>query len=103
VSKAIGVLGPSDFVLGFNLAGVRRTWAVEPKEFAKAIEHVLNDERDVGILIVQGSDLEALPPLQRKKAADSLDPVVVAMGEGAGEGDLREKVKRAIGIDLFKK
>ena len=103
MTKAIGVLGPSDFVLGFNLAGIRRTWAVEPRDFAKAIEHVLAAERDVGILIVQGSDLEALSPIQRKKANDSIDPVVVAMGEGAGEGDLREKVKRAIGIDLFKK
>ena len=85
MTKQIGVLGSPDFVLGFNLAGVRRTWAVEPREFPR------------------GSDLEALPPLQRKKANDSIDPVVVAMGEGAGEGDLREKVKRAIGIDLFKK
>jgi len=103
MTKQIGVLGSPDFVLGFNLAGVRRTWAVEPRDFPKTIDHVLASEKDVGILIVRGSDLEALPPLQRKKANDSIDPVVVAMGEGAGEGDLREKVKRAIGIDLFKK
>jgi vacuolar-type H+-ATPase subunit F/Vma7 len=33
--------------------------------------------------------------------AASLDPVVVQLG-GEGGGDLRDKVRRAIGIDLYK-
>jgi V/A-type H+-transporting ATPase subunit F len=99
----IGVMGASDFVLGFNLAGVRRTYPTEPRDFPRAMEKLLAEEKDLGILIVQESDLQSLPPNLRRKASESLDPVVIAMGEGAGEGDLREKVKRAIGIDLFKK
>jgi V/A-type H+-transporting ATPase subunit F len=101
-AKQIGVMGPPDFVLGFNLAGVRRTFVTQG-DFARQVEQLLHAREDLGILIVQGSDLESLPPLLKKKVNDSLDPVVVAMGEGAGEGDLREKVKRAIGIDLYKK
>jgi V/A-type H+-transporting ATPase subunit F len=100
--KEIGVMGSSDFVLGFNLAGIRRTYPVDSKEFPKAIEKIVASPQNLGILIVQGVDLESLPPLLRKKVTDCLEPVVVAMGEGAGEGDLREKVKRAIGIDLYK-
>lgn len=99
--KEIGVMGSPDFVLGFNLAGVRRTYVVDEKEFPKAIERVVVDPQNLGILVVPGSHLDALPPLLRKKVTDSLEPVVVAMGEGAGEGDLREKVKRAIGIDIM--
>ena len=68
MSKEIGVMGDADFVLGFNLAGVRRTYAVDPKDFPKAVERVLVQKDNLGILIVQGSDLEALPPLLRKKA-----------------------------------
>lgn len=102
MSKEIGVMGGSDFVLGFNLAGVRRTYPVERREFPKALERVLAQKDNLGILIVPNEELEALPPLLRRKAGDSLEPVIVAMGEGAGEGDLREKVKRAIGIDLYK-
>lgn len=102
MSKEIGVMGSPDFVLGFNLAGVRRTYVVDPAEFPRAVERLVAQPQGLGILVVQGSDLEALPPLLRKKVSDSLEPVVVAMGEGAGEGDLREKVKRAIGIDLYK-
>ena len=102
MSKEIGVMGSPDFVLGFNLAGVRRTYAVDAQEFPRAVERLIANPENLGILVVEGSNLEALPPLVRKKVTDSLEPVVVAMGEGAGEADLREKVKRAIGIDLYK-
>ena len=46
--------------------------------------------------------MTSLPPLLRKKASESIEPVIVAMGEGAGQDDLLEKVKRAIGIDIVK-
>lgn len=102
MSKQIGVMGSPDFVLGFNLAGIRRTYPVESQDFPQELDRVLSERDDLGILIVEGSELESLPPLLRKKVSNSLDPVVIAMGEGAGESDLREKVKRAIGIDLAK-
>ena len=37
----------------------------------------------------------------RAKVTDSISPVIVTVG-GAGMGDLREKIKRAIGVDLYK-
>ena len=100
MSKEIGVMGTQDFVLGFNLAGVRRTYVTEPATFPREMERILASPENLGILIVEGSSLETLNPHARRKAAESLEPVVIAMGEGAGEADLREKVKRAIGIDL---
>jgi V/A-type H+/Na+-transporting ATPase subunit F len=102
-AKDIGVMGSPDFVLGFNLAGVRRTYPVaDPQEAARTLEKVLAKGDNLGILIVQSADMAQLPPLLRKKASESLEPVIVAMGEGAGQDDLREKVKRAIGIDIVK-
>ena len=102
MSKDIAVMGNPDFVLGFNLAGVRKTYVADSKEFPRAMEKLLAKADNVGILIVQDSDLSHLPPTLRKKASESLEPVIVAMGEGAGQDDLREKVKRAIGIDIVK-
>jgi V/A-type H+-transporting ATPase subunit F len=102
MSKEIAVMGGPDFVLGFNLAGVRRTYPTDSASFAKSLDGLLHKPDNVGILIVQDSDLSHLPPLLRKKASESLEPVIVAMGEGAGQDDLREKVKRAIGIDIVK-
>lgn len=101
-AKDIGVMGSSDFVLGFNLAGVRKTYPVDRSEFQKRLERLFVERDNLGILIVESSNLENLPGTLRRKVSESLDPVVIAMGEGAGEADLREKVKRAIGIDLYK-
>jgi V/A-type H+-transporting ATPase subunit F len=102
MTKDIGVMGSSDFVLGFNLAGVRKTYVVERSDFPKEMERVLVQKDNLGILVVESSDFEALQGNLRRKVSESLEPVVIAMGEGAGEADLREKVKRAIGIDLYK-
>lgn len=102
MSKDIGVMGSSDFVLGFNLAGVRKTYAVERSDFPKQMERILAERDNLGILIVESANVEQLPATLRRKVSESLEPVVIAMGEGAGEADLREKVKRAIGIDLYK-
>lgn len=102
MSKEIGVMGSQDFVLGFNLAGVRRTYVTDAQSFPREMERLLAGPENLGILIVEGSSLETLNPHARRKATESLEPVVIAMGEGAGEADLREKVKRAIGIDLYK-
>ena len=102
MTRDIGVMGSSDFVLGFNLAGVRKTYIVEPQDFSRAMERILSQKDNLGILIVESSSLDTLPPNLRRKVGGSLEPVVIAMGEGAGEADLREKVKRAIGIDLYK-
>lgn len=102
MTKDIGVMGSSDFVLGFNLAGVRKTYVVERQDFVKSLERVLSQKDNLGILVVESQNLDNLPSNLRRKVSDSLEPVVIAMGEGAGEADLREKVKRAIGIDLYK-
>ena len=103
MSKDIGVMGTSDFVLGFNLAGIRKTYAVDDKaDFARKMERLLAQKDNLGILVVESSHFESLQGNLRRKVSESLEPVVIAMGEGAGEADLREKVKRAIGIDLYK-
>jgi V/A-type H+-transporting ATPase subunit F len=102
MSKDIGVMGTSDFVLGFNLAGVRKTYVVERTDFPKEIERVLAQKDNLGILVVEAHNVEGLQGNLRRKVSESLEPVVIALGEGAGEADLREKVKRAIGIDLYK-
>lgn len=100
--KEIGVLGDEAFVLGFQLAGIRRAFrAGSPEAYHEKVDEILRGtEKDLGILIVNAADVNQLPPLTRKRLLDTIDPVVIQIG---GEsGDLREKVKRAIGIDLYK-
>lgn len=100
MSRSIAALGSDEFVLGFRLAGLKRTVGITPDEFPQRLEALLAD-KEVGILIVNAHDLARAPPSLRRRAADSIDPVVITIGD-AGTDDLREKVKRAIGIDLYK-
>ncbi|GAA0666959.1 V-type ATP synthase subunit F [Natronoarchaeum mannanilyticum] len=104
MSQEIAVVGSPDFTTGFRLAGVRKFENVpdEEKEEAldDAVENVLTDE-GVGIVVMHDDDLEHLSRNVRQDVETSVEPVVVTLGGGAGSGGLREKIKRAIGIDLM--
>lgn len=95
----IAVVGTEEFVTGFRLAGIRKVYAVSPDEFLDKVVQVM-DEPEVGILAIYQQDLERLPAQLRAKMMDSVDPVVIPVG--LEEGDLRDKVRRAMGIDLYK-
>ena len=85
----IAVLGSEDFVLGFRLAGIKRVYVTVQKDYEHNIIKLLEDS-SIGILAVNSSDLESVSATARKKAMESIAPVVVPVGKG--EGDLREKV-----------
>lgn len=96
----IAVVGRDDFVLGFRLSGIRKTFSASPDEIEGKISSVLED-KDVGILVLNTVDLQRLSHGMRRRLETIPRPVVIAVG-GQEEEDLRTKVKRAIGIDLFK-
>ena len=96
----IAVIGNEEFILGFRLAGLRRVFVAHPEDYQERIIEAMQDP-EVGILAVDGEDLKNLTPQMRAKVTDSISPVIVTVG-GAGMGDLREKIKRAIGVDLYK-
>jgi V/A-type H+-transporting ATPase subunit F len=95
----IGVIGSDEFILGFRLAGLRRVFVANEDNYQEVMETAMSDE-NIGILAVDAKDLEFLAPNYRAKVMDSIQPVVVPVG--GDESDLREKVKRAIGVDLYK-
>ncbi len=97
----IAVVGHSDFVIGFRLAGVRKTYDVVSQDMELRIKEILNDEK-VAILIVNNDDLKSLSPHMQELLNDSVEPTVIAIG-GKGEStNLREKIKQAVGVDLWK-
>ncbi len=96
----IAVVGNEDFAYGFQLAGIRKTYGVSPKEMERVVEEIIQDE-SVGILVLKSDEMSSLSLGMRKRLTSLPRPVVIAVG-GEEEEDLRSKVKRAIGIDLFK-
>ena len=104
MSQEIAVVGSPDFTTGFRLAGVRRFESVPDAEkderLDDAVTSVLEDD-GVGIVVMHDEDVERLERTVRQRVETSVEPVVVTLGGGAGSGNLREQIKRAIGIDLM--
>ncbi|MBQ8179032.1 MAG: V-type ATP synthase subunit F [Candidatus Methanomethylophilaceae archaeon] len=95
----IAVIGNDEFVLGFRLAGIRRVFVANSENYQEKMLEAMS-QPTIGILAVDAKDLDNLSYQLRQKVMDSIQPVVVPVG--GDDGDLREKVKRAIGVDLYK-
>lgn len=97
----IAVIGNSDFVLGFRLAGIRKTFDATSSDIESRIQDILND-KTVGILVIHNDDIKKLSPQMQKTLDDSVEPTVISIG-GKGEStNLRDKIKQAVGVDLWK-
>ena len=98
----IAVIGNSEFILGFRLAGIRKTYAAESDEQLVAhVTSVLQDS-DVGILVLNSSEMERIPRKLRTTLENSVKPTVIAIGGEEGGLSMREKIKRSVGVDLWK-
>ncbi|WP_132058195.1 V-type ATP synthase subunit F [Halorussus amylolyticus] len=104
MSQEIAVVGSPEFTTGFRLAGVRKFENVpddqKDEELDDAVTRVLGDE-EIGIVVMHDDDLDHLSRQVRNEVETSVEPTMVSIGGGAGSGGLREKIKRAIGIDLM--
>ena len=104
MSQEIAVVGSPEFTTGFRLAGVRKFENVPDEQkgtdLDDAVTRVIGDD-DVGIVVMHDEDLSHLSRNVRAEIEGSVEPTLVTLGGGAGSGGLREKIKRAIGIDLM--
>ena len=96
----IVAVGRDDFVQGFKLVGVRQAIPATKDDLEKKIAAVL-DDANVGILVLDTADMKSLSNTMRRRLETAARPVVIGVGATEDE-DLRTKVKRAIGVDLFK-
>jgi V/A-type H+-transporting ATPase subunit F len=95
----IAVIGNNDFILGFKLAGIHKTFIeeqVEPRVVS------LLSEKDIDILVVHDEDYKKFSSGLKKRIYKSIKPIVIAVGS-LEEDDLRARIKKVIGVDLYKK
>lgn len=96
----IGVVGSPQFTLGFRLAGIRRIWdATGEDDLERAVAAARRDEL-VSILVMQTGDLQRLSPRTRSEVVSATRPTLVAVGLEE-DNTLREKIKQAVGVDLW--
>ena len=97
----IAFVGGSESVLGFNLAGVKKSYAANTEdEMVSKINEVMADS-NVGILVLKQSDYNKLPKRLQEQLSESMKPTIIAIGTEQST-EMREKIKRAIGVDLWK-
>ncbi|MDD1714166.1 MAG: V-type ATP synthase subunit F [Methanoregulaceae archaeon] len=98
----VAVVGRSDFVIGFRLAGIRKTFVAESDE--KLVEYITRmlDDQTVGILVLSNQDMNRIPRRLQATLENSVKPTVIAIGREEGGMSMREKIKRSVGVDLWK-
>ncbi len=97
----IAVVGEPEFTMGFRFAGIRRVMDIEEAQAETALKHMLT-EQGVGILITSQRMMNACTKEVQNMLNNSFSPVAVAVGEKDEMGNLREAIKKAIGVDLWK-
>jgi V/A-type H+-transporting ATPase subunit F len=100
--KRLAVIGDPDFTVGFMLAGITDVYEVSSdEEIVRAVEDVLKRE-EVGVVIIRQEYLKKLPPGLRKEIDERVEPTFVSVGGTGGVEEIREKIRKAIGVDLWK-
>ncbi len=97
----LAVVGQGEFVTGFRLAGVKKIYEITDGELEPTVLKILED-REVGILVMHGEDLNKLPEILRNTINESVEPTVVTLGGSGQSSNLREKIKQSVGVDLWK-
>ncbi|MBI4439165.1 hypothetical protein HY640_04490 [Candidatus Woesearchaeota archaeon] len=86
--------GSPEFVLGFELAGIKtynHTTPEEIKELAK---------QQIGIIVVEEKTMASLEPDQRKEFEDSIQPLFVTLSKEHSQETINKMIKKSIGIEL---
>ncbi len=97
----IVIVGSPEFTLGFQLAGITRLHNPNNDDEMSDTLRTLLDEKEVGIIVTDSADLMRMPDKLRQRMSDSITPTVLGIGTEE-DNTLRESIKSALGVDLWK-
>ncbi len=96
----IAAVGGSEFIVGFQLAGIRDSIEITDNSFNEL--NNLKSRKDIGIIIVDEKAMEKLEMYQRSEIEASVDPVFIPVSAKAEQDSLKRLIKKSIGVDLWK-
>jgi V/A-type H+-transporting ATPase subunit F len=97
----IAVVGTPEFTLGFQLAGIDNLHNPEGEEATISTFKKLLTTKNVGIVVVDSTILAELPERLRDQLSASISPTVLGIGTEE-DTTLRDTIRKAIGVDLWK-
>lgn len=95
----IAVVGSDDFVTGFRLAGIKHAFVT--KEFDRQVKEIV-DSRTFGILVMHETDFKSLRESTKRILEKVVTPVVITLSKEGKEENLRDLIKKSVGVDLWK-
>lgn len=107
--QQLAAIGTNQFILGFQLAGIRHTFEVDPSLnkktdiSAKGIKTLITTSTDnVGIVIIDENLLDLMSFFDRSDIENSISPVFIPLSTRAAQENLRKLIKKSIGVDVWK-
>tara|TARA_B100001094_G_C18170350_1_gene794703 strand:- start:1785 stop:2084 length:300 start_codon:yes stop_codon:yes gene_type:complete len=97
----IAVVGSPEFTLGFQLAGLSDLYNPEDEDDLHSTLRSLLNNKSVGLMVVDSTMLTTLPDRLREQLSASVSPTVLGIGTEE-DTTLRETIRKAIGVDLWK-
>ena len=97
----IAVVGSPEFTLGFQLAGISNLHNPETEDETSKVFRDLLTTKGIGIVVVDSAVLASLPERLRDRLSESVTPTVLGIGTEE-DNTLRESIKSALGVDLWK-
>ncbi|MBI2654434.1 hypothetical protein HYX02_06530 [Candidatus Woesearchaeota archaeon] len=96
----IAVVGGSEFVVGFQLAGIKDTIELTGNYYNE-LKHMKN-RKDIGIVVVDEKIMDALDMHERLEIEASVDPVFIPVSTKTEQDSLKRLIKKSIGVDLWR-
>ena len=94
------VLGSNEFILGFQLAGIKDTFEVSDAPMKDIIN--LKNKKEHGIVIIEEKIMESMEKHNREDVEDSVEPVFIPVSTKVEQDSLKRLIKKSIGVDLWK-
>jgi len=96
----MSVLGSNEFVVGFQLAGIKDNIEVSSNPMNDI--NKLKSQKEAGVVVVEERILKGMDKHQRLEVEDSVDPVFIPVSTKIEQDSLKRLIKKSIGVDLWK-
>lgn len=98
----LAVIGSNEFVMGFELIGIKQIFEANTESELKSTLKDVMSNQNVGIIVIDEKSLSKLNEVFRREVENSITPVTVVLSDkDMPQSNLKDLIKKAIGIDLW--
>ena len=97
----IAVIGDDLFTIGFRLVCIEKWFNISGDVSVDEVVKSALSDKGIGVIVIHDKNWKELEPSLRKKLSNSVKPTVIAIGSEVDQG-LRDRIKTAVGVDLWK-